>query len=103
MLRVPTLPGAFTRVLATFRPCFTASGFETFTMMVAGLVAQPVRRTVCGMLTGAGMARIWHHRRAHRFFSHARWNPQRVGLLLAGLIVTHLLPAGAPVTVAHGS
>ena len=100
MLRVPTLPGAFTRVLTTFRPCFTAPTFETFTMMVAGLVAQPVRRTVCGMLTGAGLARIWHHGRAHRFFSHARWNPRQVGLVLAGLIVTHLLTAGVPITVA---
>lgn len=100
MLRVPTLPGAFTRVLVTFRSCFTAPTFQTFTMMVAGLFAQPVRRTVCGMLTGAGLARIWHHSRAHRFFSHARWNPQQVGLLLAELIVTQLLPAGAPITVA---
>jgi hypothetical protein len=53
MLRVLTLPGAFTRVLATFRPCFTAPTFQTFTMLAAGLLAQPVGRTVCGMLTGA--------------------------------------------------
>jgi hypothetical protein len=100
MLRVPTLPGAFTRVLATFRPCFTAPTFQTFTMLVAGLLAQPVARTVCGMLTGAGLARVWHHSRAHRFFSHARWNPGHLGLLLAELTVTQLLPAGAPITVA---
>lgn len=100
MLRVPTLPVAFTRVLVTFRPCFTAPTFETFTMMVVGLVAQPVARTVCGMLTGAGLTRLWHHSRAHRFFSSARWNPQQVGLLLAELVVTHLLAAGAPITVA---
>lgn len=100
MLRVPTLPGAFTRVLADFRPCFTAPTFQTFTMMVAGLFAQSVERTVCGILTGAGLARIWHHGRAHRFFSHARWDPRQVGLLLAGLIVARLLAAGAPITVA---
>jgi hypothetical protein len=100
MLRGPTLPGALSRVLATFRPCFTVPTFETFTMMVAGLFAQPVGRTICGMLTGAGLARIWHHGRAHRFFSHARWNPQQIGLLLAELIVTQLLPAGTPITVA---
>lgn len=74
--------------------------FQTFTMLVAGLVAQPVARTVCGMLTGAGLARVWHHSRAHRFFSGARWNPRQVGLLLAELIVTRLLTAGAPITVA---
>jgi hypothetical protein len=100
MLRVPTLPGALSRVLGTFRSCFTAPTFETFTMMVAGLFAQPARRTVCGMLTGAGLAQIWHHGRAHRFFSQARWSPRHVGLLLAELIVTQLMTADAPITVA---
>lgn len=80
-----------------FRPCFTA---PTFTASVAGLVAQPVGRTVCGMLTGAGLARVWHHCRVHRFFSAARWCPRQVGLMLAGLIVTGLLAPGTPITVA---
>jgi NhaP-type Na+/H+ or K+/H+ antiporter len=87
------------RVLETFRSCFTAPTFETFTALVAGLVAQLVGQTVCGMLTGAGLARLWRHCRAHRFFSAARWRPQQVGLVLAGLVVAHLLPEGAPVTV----
>lgn len=100
MLQGPTLPGTLSRVLAAFRSCFTAPTFETFTMMVVGLVAQPVSRTVCGMLTGAGLAQLWPHSRAHRFFSTAKWCPQRVGLVLAELIVTRLLPAGAPIIVA---
>ena len=100
MLRVLTLPGALTRVLVTFRPCFTAPTFQTFTMLMAGLFAQPAGRTVCGILTGAGLARIWHHGRAHRFFSAVRWCPRQVGSLLAELIVTHLLAADAPITVA---
>jgi hypothetical protein len=100
MLRGVTLPGALSRVLATFRPCFTAPTFEVFAALVAGLIAQPVSRTVCGMLTGAGLARVWHHCRAHRFFSAARWCPRQVGLVLAELIVTSLLPPGAPITVA---
>jgi hypothetical protein len=100
MLRVLTLPGALSRVLAPFRSCFTAPTFGTFTALVMGLLVQPVGRTVCGMLTGAGVARVWHHCRAHRFFSAARWDPQRIGLVLADLIVTHLLGAGEPITVA---
>jgi hypothetical protein len=100
MLRGVTLPGALSRVLATFRPCFTAPTFEVFTALVAGLLAQPVSRTVCGMLSGAGLARVWHHCRAHRFFSAARWCPRQVGLVLAELIVANLLVAGAPITVA---
>jgi hypothetical protein len=75
MLREGTLPATLSRVLDPLRPCFTAPTFETFTALVGGLVAQPVGRTVCGMLSGAGLARVWHHARAHRLFSAARWCP----------------------------
>src|SRR4051812_39907778 len=37
------------------RPCFTAPTFQTFIGLVVGLIAQTRRRTVCGMLTGAGL------------------------------------------------
>jgi len=100
MRRDLTLPATLSRVLDPLRSCFTAPSFEVFTALVAGLVAQPVSRTVCGMLTGAGLAGVWHHCRAHRFFSAARWCPRQVGLVLAGLVVAALLPAGAPITVA---
>jgi len=100
MLQGLTLPGVLSRVLVPFRSCFTAPTFETFTALVAGLVAQPVSRTVCGMLTGAGVARVWHRCQAHRFFSAARWCPEQVGLVLAGLVVTQLLAPGAAITVA---
>jgi DDE superfamily endonuclease len=99
MLRGLTLPGALSRVLAALRPCFTEPTFVTFCALVAGSFAQPVGRTVCGILTGAGLARVWHHCRAHRFFSAARWCPRQVGLVLAELIVAHLLLPGAPITV----
>jgi hypothetical protein len=88
------------RVLTGFRPCFTARTFDTFTALVAGLLAAPVSRTVCGMLTGAGLARMWHHCRAHRFFSAAKWCPEQVGLLLAEQIVTYPLLPGGPITLA---
>jgi hypothetical protein len=55
--------------LAAFRPCFSARGFDTFIALVAGMVAAPARRTVCGMFTASGMQSRWHHSRAHRFFT----------------------------------
>src|SRR5438067_620329 len=61
---------------------------------------QPSRRTVCGMLTGAGLDQVWHHSRAHRFFTNARWSGDALGLVLADLIVARLLPAGAAITIA---
>ncbi|WP_440972417.1 transposase [Nocardia seriolae] len=100
MLQPCTLPVALTRVLFPLRKCFTAPTFTTCTMLVAGLFAQPATRTVCGMLTGAGLARVWHHTRAHRFFSAARWDPAQLGLVVAELIVAQLLPPGSAITVA---
>ena len=51
----PTAPRSLAGLLAAFRPCFTAPTFPTFVGLVVGLIAQTRRRTVCGMLTGAGL------------------------------------------------
>ncbi|MGH8777213.1 MAG: hypothetical protein ACRDWI_19425 [Jiangellaceae bacterium] len=54
-------------LLVLFRPCFTEPTFRTFCALGGGFAAQPGRRTVCGMLTGEGLSRLWTHHRAHRF------------------------------------
>ena len=96
----PTAPRSLAGLLAEFRPCFTAPTFQTFIGLVVGLIAQTRRRTVCGMLTGAGLDQVWHHSRAHRLFTHARWSADALGLVLADLIVARLLPADSALTVA---
>lgn len=100
MLPRATIPRSLLVLLEDFRPCFTAPTFATFCGLVTGLIAQTRRRTVCGMLLGAGLERAWHHARAHRFFATARWSSDRVGLLLCDQIIRLLLPAGAPITLA---
>src|SRR5436190_12130087 len=100
MLQFETVPASLAALLLVFRPCLTAPSFATFGALVAGMVAQPGRRTVCGMLVGAGLSRVWHHSRAHWFFSRARWSAEQVGLVLAGLIVDRLLSPDAPVLLA---
>jgi SRSO17 transposase len=100
MLQLETLPASLAGLLWVFRPCFTAPTFRTFAALVAGLVAQPGRRTVCGMLVGAGLAGVWHHWRAHRFFARAVWDVAQVSAVLAGLVVDRLVPGGAAVLVA---
>ena len=94
------VPASLMTLLAAFAPLFTAPSFRTFTMLACGFLAQPGRRTVCGMLSGAGLARLWPHDRAHWFFSRARWNPDDLGLAAAKLVVALLVPAGEPVLVA---
>ena len=100
MLPEGTLPASLLVLLAWFEPCFTAPSFRTFCALACGFWAQTGRRTVCGMLTGAGLSRIWPHHRAHYFFARARWQPGDLGLALARLAVTLLVPDGQPVTVA---
>lgn len=93
------LPGSLWSVLEEFRPCFTAPTFETLVMLVAGLISGPVGRTVCGMLQGAGLAGRWHHGRAHRFLPRRCGAAMRSGLVVFGLVMGWLIPAGAPVLV----
>jgi hypothetical protein len=92
-----SLPRSLSDLLACFQACFTAPTFGTFTALVAGFLAQPGLRTVTGMLAGARLAGRWHHARAHRFFSAARWSADQVGLALLEVIVARLLDPAAPI------
>ena len=94
------VPASLMTLLQAFAPLLTAPSFRTFTALACGFLAQPGKRTVCGMLTGAGLSRLWPHDRAHWFFSRARWNADDLGLAAAVLVVSLLVPAGAPVDVA---
>jgi hypothetical protein len=100
MLPDLTVPSSLLALLEVLRPCFTAPTFRTFCAMAVGLVGQTGSATVCGMLTGAGLERVWPHDRAHAFFATARWPPDRMGVLLARLLVDRLVPDGAPLLVA---
>jgi hypothetical protein len=100
MLQFETLPVSFAALLAFLRPCFTAPSFATFTALVAGMIAQPGRRTITGMLIGAGVSAVWHHSRAYWFFGHARWCVDTLGLAVLTLIVERLIPADDALLVA---
>jgi DDE superfamily endonuclease len=94
------LPPSVASLLAIFGPLFTAPSFRTFCGLACGFLAQAGKRSVCGMLAGAGLSRAWSHDRAHFFFARARWNPDELGLAVARLVVALLVPAGEPVLIA---
>ena len=101
MLQALTLPGSWGALLQTLRPVFRRSStFGLFALLATGLIARTSRRTVVGMLAGAGMATLVSFHSACRFFSHHGWEVDRLGLAVARLIVTRLLPADAAITVA---
>jgi hypothetical protein len=93
------VPASLMTLLAVFAPLFTAPSFRTFAMLACGFFAHSGQRTVCGMLTGAGLSRLWPHDRAHYFFSRARWNPDDLGIAAAKLVIALLVPEGEAVEV----
>src|SRR5206468_8104217 len=85
------LPFSLDELLLLFAPCFTKPTFHTFRALVVGQIAQTRLRCVTGLLLGARLSEFWHHARAHRFFSHARWRVDVLGLLVAEVMVLRLL------------
>src|SRR5260370_38744458 len=97
------LPPSWAVVLQALRPAFARRGtFALFCMLATGMVAQTSRRSVVGMLSGARMAGTVSFHAACRFFSHAVWDVDRLGLLAARLIVDRLLAGDGRVTGATG-
>ena len=93
------LPSSLDELLLLFAPCFSRPTFATFRALLAGQISQTRLRCVTGMLVGARLSGVWHHARAHRFFSNARWCVDELGLRVAEVIVERLLPADAPLVV----
>src|SRR6478736_853967 len=78
---VPTLPESWRALLDAFRPAFRRSRtFALFALLATGLVTQTTRRTILGMLAGAGMAAVVSFHAVCRFFSHHAWDTDRIGL-----------------------
>ncbi|GAB3445534.1 hypothetical protein GCM10027570_15780 [Streptomonospora sediminis] len=100
MLPNPTVPPSLLKLLNHFWPCFTRPTFAVFAALVTGLIAHTGTRTVCGMLTGAGLARTWPHDRAHAFFAQRRWSPDRLGETAARLVVRTCTAPGEALTLA---
>jgi hypothetical protein len=89
------VPSSLAGLLSLLRGCFTQPTFETFSMLLIGMVGRVRDCTVTGMLQAAGLAGEWHHSRAHDFFARSRWDPDQLGVLLVDFLVTVFVNAGA--------
>lgn len=94
------VPSSLDELLFLFRPCFTAPTHEAFRALSTGFLRRVGTRTVTGCLLASQMSWRWHHSRAHRFFSRARWSPDELGLRLAELVAERFLADGATIEVA---
>lgn len=97
---MPQVPGSLAELVSLFAGCFTQPTFRTFRALLVGFIARVGEHTITGCLVAGGVAGGWHHSRGHRFFSRARWSPDRLGLVLLDLIVARLIDPGAPLLVA---
>ena len=93
------LPCSLNELLLLFATCFSRPTYRTFCALVVGQISQTRVRCVTGMLIGARLSGVWHHTRAHRFFSHARWCADELGLKVAEVIVSRLLSPDQPLVV----
>ena len=80
-----------------FAPLFTAPSFRTFCGLACGFLAQPGKRTVCGMLAGAGLSRLGRMTGRTGSSPAPAGMPDELGLAVARLVVSLLVPAGEPV------
>lgn len=92
------MPATWGDLLGELAPAFRRrSTHWLFVLLASGMILAG-RRTVVAMAAAAGIADQF--RRACWFFSGAAWDIDDLGLAVARLIVTCLVPAGQPVTVA---
>jgi hypothetical protein len=87
---IPTLA----ELIAPFRDCFRAEVFQTFQVLLAGWVVCLGPRTISEVWQATGLAAKRHHDTAYAVFHSAAWEWDDLGIVLATLILTQLVPGG---------
>jgi hypothetical protein len=77
-----------------FRDCFHPQVFSTFQALLAGWVVCLGPRTLSEVWQATGLAAKRHHDTAYAVFHSAAWEWDDLGIILATLILTHLVPGG---------
>src|SRR3954463_265860 len=77
-----------------FRDCFHPSVFATFQALLAGWIVCLGPRTLSGGWQATGWAAKRHHDTAYAVFHSAAWEWDDLGIVLATLILSHLVPGG---------
>jgi hypothetical protein len=87
------IPG-LAQLVAPFRDCFRAEVFQTFQALLAGWILCNGTRTISEVWQATGLAARRHHDTAYAVFHSAVWQWDDLGIVLATLILTHLIPGG---------
>lgn len=87
------IPGLATLVEA-FRDGFHPQVFSTFQSLIAGWIVCLGPHTISAVWQATGLAARRHHDTAYAVFHSAAWEWDDLGIVLATLILTHLVPGG---------
>jgi hypothetical protein len=81
-------------LIESFRDGFHPAVFATFQSLIAGWVVCTGPHTISGVWQATGLAAKRHHDIAYSVFRSAAWEWDDLGIVLATLILTHLVPGG---------
>ena len=81
-------------MVEAFRDRFHPQVFSTFQTLIAGWIICLGPRTISEVWQATGLAAKRHHDTAYAVFRSACWEGGDLGIVLATLILTHLVPGG---------
>lgn len=81
-------------MVEAFRDCFHPQVFQTFQTLLAGWIVCLGPHTISEVWQATGLAARRHHDTAYAVFHSAAWEWDDLGIVLATLILTHLIPGG---------
>ena len=81
-------------LVESFRECFHPCVFLTFQALLAGWITCQGPRRISEVWLATGLAAKRHHDTAYAVFHSAVWEWDDLGIILATLILTHLIPGG---------
>src|SRR5919109_408296 len=96
---IPPLPDAIILILAPFAPLFSARVWRHAHVLLLGAMLTPGSRTVTEALRVMGLALEGQFTNDHRVLNRATWSARQGSRILLGLLITLLVPLGAPIVL----
>src|SRR5262245_38565511 len=89
-----SLPAEAAPLLLALTPAFTAPTAQRFQILLAAALLTTGRRTIAHLLRTLGGLADGHRTSYQRVLSSASWSGVRLGCLLCGFVLEHLVPDG---------
>jgi DDE superfamily endonuclease len=96
---MPPLPESIRLVFAPFAPLFSPRVWLQAQTLLGGALLAPGTRTVTAALRAVGLAAERHLTNDHRVLNRAPWSARQASRILVGLLMTCLVPPGAPMAL----